>query len=31
MITFGLNYDVKQEFVDEFVKVSRDVLKAMPG
>lgn len=31
MITFGLNYDVKDEYTEQFIKVSRDVLKAMPG
>jgi heme-degrading monooxygenase HmoA len=31
MITFGLNYDVKEEYKDQFLQVSRDVLKAMPG
>jgi heme-degrading monooxygenase HmoA len=31
VITFGLNYDVKEEFKEQFIKISRDVLKAMPG
>lgn len=26
MITFGLNYDVKKEYVERFVKVSREAL-----
>lgn len=30
MITFGLNYDVKAEHVEEFLKVNREVLKMMP-
>lgn len=29
MITFGLNYDVKEEHVDEFLKISRQVLGMM--
>lgn len=29
MITFGLNYDVKQEFVGEFEKIAKTVLGAM--
>jgi heme-degrading monooxygenase HmoA len=31
MITFGLNYDVKDEYIADFLKISREVLKAMPG
>lgn len=31
MITFGLNYDVKKEHIDEFLKITREVLKAMPA
>jgi heme-degrading monooxygenase HmoA len=29
MITFGMNYDVKQEYVEQFLKVCKDVLNAM--
>ncbi len=29
MITFGLNYDVKPEHVEEFVKITNTVLTAM--
>lgn len=29
MITFGLNYDVKEEFVDEFLKISHETLGMM--
>lgn len=31
MITFGLNYDVKPEFREEFERVTREALKAMEG
>lgn len=31
MITFGLNYDVKPEFTDEFERVSLQALQAMQG
>lgn len=31
MITFGLNYDVKSEFRDEFLRVTREALGAMDG
>ncbi|MFN8674691.1 MAG: antibiotic biosynthesis monooxygenase [Candidatus Sericytochromatia bacterium] len=29
MITFGLNYDVKQEFVEKFLKVSYEAIELM--
>jgi len=29
MITFGLNYDVKQEFIEKFIQLSKDTIKAM--
>lgn len=29
MLTFGLNYDVKQEFVEKFLQVGNDVVEAM--
>lgn len=29
MVTFGLSYDVKPEHQEEFVRVTRDVLKSM--
>jgi heme-degrading monooxygenase HmoA len=31
MITFGLNYDVKPERVEEFVATTRKVLQLMPS
>ncbi|MBC7475907.1 MAG: antibiotic biosynthesis monooxygenase [Candidatus Sericytochromatia bacterium] len=31
MLTFGLNYDVKPEHVEEFLKITRQVLNAMPS
>ncbi|PKL78551.1 MAG: antibiotic biosynthesis monooxygenase [Candidatus Melainabacteria bacterium HGW-Melainabacteria-1] len=31
MITFGLNYQVKPAHIDEFLKVSREVLGMMPS
>lgn len=31
MVTFGLNYDVKPEYVEEFMKISRAALEAMQG
>lgn len=31
MLTFGLNYDVKQEFTEDFLKVARGALAAMPS
>lgn len=31
MVTFGLNYDVKPEYVEEFMKISRAAVAAMQG
>lgn len=31
MITFGLNYDVKPEFREEFERISRETVRAMEG
>jgi heme-degrading monooxygenase HmoA len=31
MITFGLNYDVKDEFIPQFLSVANQVLEMMPS